>query len=218
DGEQGWTLRPPAPAPLPPRDFEGGPGLPVPALFGPAGGTPAYYQRASMWHNVPQSDSWTAAVLAVVQARRHDFEQARDVEAFCPGYAKATEAQRDVCWLRLVGSVVEFESSFKPHERPFCEGNGVYSVGLMALSTGECPDAMTTEQLQDPVANLTCGVNRMAKLIQRDHYIENADDSGACAYWSTLRAPHKAKLADGRVVTLGKRDEVIARTKQFNKF
>ena len=37
DGEQGWTLRPPDPAPLPPRDFEGGPGLPVPALFDPAG-------------------------------------------------------------------------------------------------------------------------------------------------------------------------------------
>ena len=37
DGEQGWTLRPPDPAPLPPRDFEGGPGLPVPALFRPAG-------------------------------------------------------------------------------------------------------------------------------------------------------------------------------------
>ena len=37
DGEQGWTLRPPDAAPLPPRDFEGGPGLPVPALFGPAG-------------------------------------------------------------------------------------------------------------------------------------------------------------------------------------
>ena len=37
DGEQGWTLRPPDPAPLPPRDFEGGPGLPVPGLFRPAG-------------------------------------------------------------------------------------------------------------------------------------------------------------------------------------
>ena len=37
DGEQGWTLRPPDPAPLPPRDFEGSPGLPVPALFRPAG-------------------------------------------------------------------------------------------------------------------------------------------------------------------------------------
>ena len=39
DGEQGWTLQPPDPAPLPPRDFEGGPGLPVPALFSP--GRPA---------------------------------------------------------------------------------------------------------------------------------------------------------------------------------
>ncbi len=37
DGEQAWTLRPPDAAPLPPRDFENGPGLPVPALFRPAG-------------------------------------------------------------------------------------------------------------------------------------------------------------------------------------
>jgi outer membrane lipoprotein-sorting protein len=37
DGEQPWTLRPPDPAPLPPRDVESGPGLPVPALFRPAG-------------------------------------------------------------------------------------------------------------------------------------------------------------------------------------
>ena len=37
DGEQGWTLRPPDPAPLPPRDFEGISGLPVPALFRPPG-------------------------------------------------------------------------------------------------------------------------------------------------------------------------------------
>ena len=37
DGEQAWTLRTPDAAPLPPRDFENGPGLPVPALFRPAG-------------------------------------------------------------------------------------------------------------------------------------------------------------------------------------
>ncbi len=37
DGEQAWTLRPPDPPPLPPRDFENRPGLPVPALFRPAG-------------------------------------------------------------------------------------------------------------------------------------------------------------------------------------
>jgi hypothetical protein len=37
DGEQAWTLRPPDAAPLPPRDVENGRGLPVPALFRPAG-------------------------------------------------------------------------------------------------------------------------------------------------------------------------------------
>ena len=37
DGEQAWTLRPPDAAPLPPRGFEVVSGLPVPALFRPAG-------------------------------------------------------------------------------------------------------------------------------------------------------------------------------------
>ena len=37
DGEQAWMLRPPDPAPLPPRGFEVVSGLPVPALFRPAG-------------------------------------------------------------------------------------------------------------------------------------------------------------------------------------
>src|SRR3984957_14796650 len=37
DGERAWTLRPPAAPPPPPRDLENGPGLPVPALFRPAG-------------------------------------------------------------------------------------------------------------------------------------------------------------------------------------
>ena len=37
DGEQAWTLRPPDPLPLPPPGFEVVSGLPVPALFRPAG-------------------------------------------------------------------------------------------------------------------------------------------------------------------------------------
>ena len=37
DGEQAWTLGPPDAAPLPPRGFEVVSGLPVPALFRPAG-------------------------------------------------------------------------------------------------------------------------------------------------------------------------------------
>jgi hypothetical protein len=180
--------------------------------------TPAYYQRAALWSKVPNSQAWTDAVVQIVESRLSDFEQARDIESFCPGYMVASQPQRNVCWLRLVGSIVEFESSFKPAERPFCEGNAVYSVGLLALSTGECPDAMDIEGLQDPVKNLACGLNRMAKLIHRDHEIEGQDQGGACAYWSTLRTPHTATLSNGKTYTLGKKDQVIQRTKLFYRF
>lgn len=192
-------------APLPP---------PAPPRAQP---TPGTYHRGALWARFGGTESWTATVIAIVQARRADFEQARDIEVFCPGYLRASQAQRDICWLRIIGSIVEFESSFKPAARPFCEGDGVYSVGLMALSTGECPDAMTIPEMMDPVKNLTCGINRMAKLIRRDHVISE-NNLGASAYWSTLRKPYTARLPDGRVFNLGKRDKVIERTRMFSRF
>ena len=178
-----------------------------------------YFHHASLWANhVSNSVSWTVAVLGIVRVRLHDFEQARDVEEFCPGYGGATQAQREICWIRLVGGIVEFESSFRPDEPPFNEGHGVYSVGLLALSTGECSNALSTKALMDPVQNLICGVNKMAMLISRGHTIDSPDHVGACAYWSTLRPPHKAQLPDGRWVILGKKNEIIARTKLFRQF
>jgi outer membrane lipoprotein-sorting protein len=47
DGEQVWTLRPPDPALLPPRDFGVAAGLPVPALFWPAGLLPGFTLEVS---------------------------------------------------------------------------------------------------------------------------------------------------------------------------
>lgn len=205
---------PPPPAPKPALPDEPVMPPPAPPRSTP---TPGSYHKGALWKHVAGSESWTNAVLAIVQARRFDFEQARDIETFCPGYLTATQAQRDICWLRIVGSIVEFESSFRPAARPFCEGDGVYSVGLMALSTGECPNAMTIPEMMDPVKNLTCGVERMARLIKRDHVISE-NNLGASAYWSTLRKPYTARLPDGRVFNLGKRDKVIARTKLFNRF
>ncbi|MGZ3650348.1 MAG: hypothetical protein ACXWSC_04100, partial [Bdellovibrionota bacterium] len=147
-----------------------------------------------------------------------DFDEAHDVEEFCPGYREASQSQREVCWLRLVGSIVEFESSFQPNEKPFYEGHGVYSVGLLALSTGECPNALTTKLLQDPVRNLICGVNKMAMLVARGHCIDSPDHVGASAYWSTLRPAHKAQLPDGRWVVLGKKTQIISRTRVYREF
>jgi hypothetical protein len=200
----------PAPAPVPAPE-------PAPAPIADPG-APAYH-RASLWaRHAAHSEPWTQAVISIIRTRIHDFERAADVEVFCPGYREASARQREICWLRLVGGVVEFESSFKPDEKPFYEGHGVYSVGLLALSTGECKNAMTTRELMDPVKNLICGVNRMAMLIARGRAIDSPEHKGACAYWSTLRPPHKAQLPDGRWVILGKKNQIIDRTKLYRQF
>lgn len=180
----------------------------------------SYYHRASLWGgSVANSIAWTQTVLTIIRARMSDFEAARDVESFCPDYAGASRAQREVCWLRLIGGVVEFESSFQPSEKPFYEGNGIYSVGLLALSTGECANAPTQEQLMDPVKNLICGVNKMASLIARGRAIYNPEHDGASAYWSTLRPPHRVYDEDReRWLNLGKRNEIIQRTRLYRQF
>jgi hypothetical protein len=201
----GQSPQPPLPPtpPLPPVD----PGIP-------------FFHKASLWAKpAPTSLAWTKVVIEVVDKRLRDFELAADKETFCPGYASATLAQRHICWLRVVGGIVEFESSFRPDEPPFHEGNGVYSVGLMALSTGECPNAPDTKGLMDPLKNLVCGVNKMAALIARYKAIDNAEHKGASAYWSTLRPPYqKWDPVRQRWLNLGKQDKIIERSKLFNKF
>lgn len=180
----------------------------------------AQFHKASLWASrAPNSLSWTKTVLAVVSARMSDLDQARDKEVFCPGYSAASLSHRKICWLRLVGGIVEFESSFRADEPPFHEGGGNYSVGLMALSKGECPNAPTEKELLNPVQNLICGVNRMAALIARGNSIENPDNRGASAYWSTLRPAHKRwDPVRQRWLNLGKKALIVARTRTFRNY
>lgn len=177
------------------------------------------FHQAALWAHIPHTEAWTQAVVRVIDHRLDEFEAARDKESFCPGYARASRAQREVCWLRLVGGIVEFESGFRPDEPPFNEGNGVYSVGLMALSTGECPNAPTRKALMNPVANLICGVNKMAALIGNAGAIATSEHGGAAAYWSTLRPAHKVwdpRLR--RYLHLGKRTEIMERTRGYRNY
>lgn len=152
--------------------------------------TPEWVYRAAVWRRVRDNRAWTDTVLRIVRKRLDDFEQARDKEDFCPGYSKATRHQKEVCWLRLIGALVMFESSFNPREA-FQEPDGAWSVGLMALSPGECSEAMTVKDLQNPIKNLTCGVNKMAFFISRHGFINGPKSArGAAAYWSVLRDPY----------------------------
>jgi hypothetical protein len=146
--------------------------------------------RAAVWSAIADSDKWTEVALAEIRAHLSELESAKDIAEFCPGYAAANEQSREICWLRLVGAVVKFESGFNPNDK-FLEANGNWSIGLLALSAHECPNAPTNEALRNPLKNLTCGIDMMASLIERDGFIAGpARARGAASYWSTLRPPY----------------------------
>lgn len=169
-------------------------------------------ESAAPWAGVPGSQAWTNAVITIVRENFSKLEQAKDKNAFCPGYASATQARKEICWLRVVGAIARYESNYHPRDS-FREPNGKYSVGLMALSPGECSNAPTMNSLKDPVKNLICGTRKMAGFIARGGYISGPGNRGAAAYWSVLRAPYKY-----RKYRLGKKNLIIAITRQYNKF
>jgi len=172
-------------------------------------GTPA-------WGTAPERRVWTNAVMSVVRSRIKELEKARDKEIFCPGYSKATAAQKANCWLLVVSAITKFESGFKPAST-FREPDGNYSVGMLAMSPGECANAPTLRQLQSAVPNLICGTNKMASLIGRYGYIDGpASGRGASRYWSTLRAPYRRwDPTRDRYLNLGKRNMILPLVRGF---
>ena len=166
----------------------GTPALPTPPATVPSTGGPA------AWSALGNTTAWTKAVQSIVQRDLAKFEAAKDVASFCPGYASATLAQRETCWVRLVSGVTQLESDFNPASMYF-ENFGVWSVGLMQLSPGECPNAPTIAALKDPIQNLVCGTAKMATLIAKYGYVTTPDGvHGAAAYWSTLRGSKKIQV------------------------
>lgn len=176
---------------------------PVPSPVKPGLGAPA-------WGHAPERRAWANAVLGVVRSRMGELDRARDVEIFCPGYRASGPAHRQNCWLLLVAAITKFESGFKP-ATSFREPDGKYSVGLLALSPGECPNAPTMNSLMAAVPNLMCGVGKLASLVGRHGYIDGpANARGASRYWSTLRAPYKRwDPSRNRYLNLGKRNLIL---------
>lgn len=164
------------------------------------------------WSHIKGTVSWTQAVVSVVRSHFSKLERAKDISLFCPGYHSSSRSSRETCWIRLVSAVSKFESSFNPHST-FREPNGAMSIGLLALSPGECANASSSAALKNPTRNLICGTRKMAELISAHGYIDGpASRRGAAAYWSVLRKPYR----HGKY-KLGKKDQIIAITRQFKQ-
>ena len=202
----------PGTRPTPPPSVNA-PDLPTPPVENKPGG-PDRFHAATVWSHVQGSERWSEILHAHVRAHMGEFERARDVESFCPGYKLANREHREICWLRLVSSIVKYECGFNPR-KTLREKNGSLSVGMLSLTVGECVNAPTVESLKDPAKNLSCGVGMMARMIARAGFIEGpASARGAAAYWSVLRPPYSSDQYDN----LGKRPLIIAQTKRYKQY
>lgn len=204
---------PPAPSPAP-RPAPATPGTPLPAPMPKPVPQPVPPLDRDLgvpaWGAAIARRPWTEAVRNVVRVHLAQFERAADRNEFCPGYDEANRHERVNCWVMLVAAVSFYESDFLPGTK-YLESNGKYSVGLLALTAGECPMARDVQMLQDPVLNLTCGTAIMARAIGRDGYVNGpAERRGAAAYWSSLRNPYRQwSERHQRYLSLGKKPLIL---------
>ena len=175
----------------------------------------ASYDRAAVWHgHTSQSMSWTTASIQLIREHWSQLNRANDVNEFCPGYHSASRKQQEICWLRIIGGIVQFESDFKPADK-YRESNGVWSVGLMAMSVGQCPGASSMSALQQAIPNLKCGITNFAKWAAEGSSI--SEKRGAGRNWSTLRSPYTV-YAGGKRLSIGKKKQIEAIAMGFKRY
>lgn len=173
------------------------------------------YYRSSVWPRSAANDYWTDLVVAEIRNNWDELNQARDIGKFCPGYRDASRQLQTVCWLRIIGGVVKFESNFKTNDTFFEKDFGYDSVGLFSLSRGECKQAPTDQLLGNPVLNLSCGVRIMARYIAKDDCIAGPEPKscGASKYWAVLNLPYQAGGLD-----LGHQEYIIKISTKYKDF
>lgn len=169
------------------------------------------YHQIAPWSRVSGSMLWTRQAVDSIRIHLASLDRARDVNDFCPGYRNSTttESQHIACWIRIVGGIMEKESGFKTNDA-LIENSGEASVGLMAMSAGQCPNAPSSSALKNPLKNIECAVNVMARLVQRDGYISGPSWQGAARNWSCLQTPHKVYVKSIRkTVRVGFKQDII---------
>lgn len=198
----------------------------VPSSPAPVLGNIEMYHQIAPWSKVSGSMLWTRQAVESIRIKMAALNEARDINDFCPGYTKAstTESQHIACWIRIVGGVMQKESSFITHDS-LTENSGEESVGLMAMSPGQCPNASSIKALKDPIKNIECAINVMARLIARDHYISvqvktkrGSRWAGAAGNWSCLRTPYTVYVRAARKkVRVGFKQDIIRVASSYDR-
>jgi hypothetical protein len=122
----------------------------------------------------------------------------KDMDEFCPNYAKATSAEKQQVWRNIFLAIIPHESGFK-NASMMIDGDE-YSIGLYQMSIHNGCAFASEADVGDPAKNTACAVYKMGVLATPGRLKDTAHvrygligggtghtRDGAATYWSTLR-------------------------------
>jgi hypothetical protein len=126
--------------------------------------------------------AWTKDLVIEIKKQMPRFEQARDINEYCPAYANSSQPQKINCWFRISTGIMAFESGFRSN----LPGDGGRSRGLMQIMDMNCRrDRIVGNMLYTPKYNFICGLRLMGDLISRYKVI--AQEGSCTGRYGTVR-------------------------------
>ena len=145
------------------------------------------------WDHRPEASLWTTRALAEIDhhsANLPDFVPS-DIATWCPGYADATEAEREAFWAGLMSALAKHESTWNPR----ASGGGGQWIGLLQIAPATARqygcEAKTSAALKDGAANLSCAVRIAAVQVRRDGMVAGNGAQGMGRDWAPFRSGSK---------------------------
>ena len=125
------------------------------------------------WDHRPEADAWTRATLAALNAHGAVLPALvpADIDAWCPAYRGAGEAQRRAFWAGLLSALAKHESTWNPR----AVGGGGLWYGLVQIAPGTARGhgcrATSGAALKDGSANLSCAVRIAARQVPKQNTV-----------------------------------------------
>jgi len=159
----------------------------------------------------PATGDWTVDAAQIVAPLAE--LSPRDIAAFCPAYATLSADQKRDFWVDFLSAVALSESGqdakrSRFHAMDSDAGRPTFRRGLLQISIESARrsiyrcDVDNPKALEEPRANLACGVRILTHWIESDGVIASdpaaTGPRGGARYWPTLAKPMSRAGVEGR--------------------
>ena len=155
----------------------------------------------TQWDHRPEARDWTISTMGAIANHGSALIETplADIDNFCPGYATASDTQRQAFWVGLFSGLARYESTWNPR----AAGAGGRYRGLLQILPQTARyrgcEINGAGELYDGARNLSCAVRIAAAAVERDGVVAGSPGNwgGVAADWPPLRnAAKRAHIAE----------------------